>query len=173
MFRRGILLKGLVLFIKDEEIQSLCRTLGESLTTDYADLKPLLICPLKGSIFFLNQLIKYLDFKLHIDLVSIVKVEGHCHIRRDVSLPVEGRHVLIIEEIVDTGKKTHFLKERLLLAGPASVKVVTLLNKNSRRVVPLQCDYTGREIDDRFVVGFGMDADELGRNYKDIYTFAQ
>ena len=167
------MLKGLVPFIRSEEIQSLCRQLGESLTKDYSELDPLLICPLKGSIFFLNQLIKHLDFKMHIDLVSIIKVKGHCHIRRDVSLPVEGRHVLIVEEIVDTGKKTNFLKERLLLSNPASLKVVTLLNKTSRRVVPLQCDYAGKEIDDRFVVGFGMDADELGRNYKDIYIFAQ
>jgi len=167
------LLKGLVPFIKEGEIQSLCRQMGEHLTRDYAKLEPLLVCPLKGSIFFLNQLVKHLDFKMHIDLVSILKVNGHCHIRRDVSLPVEGRHVLIVEEIVDTGKKTHFLKERLLLSKPASVKVATLLNKNSRRIIPLQCDYTGKEIDDRFVVGFGMDADELGRNYKDIYMFAQ
>lgn len=167
------MLKGLVPFIKAEEIQSLCKELGKRLTQDYAELEPLLICPLKGSIFFLNQLIQYLDFKMHIDLVSIVKVDGHCHIRRDVNLPVDGRHVLIVEEIVDTGKKTNFLKERLFLSNPASLKVVTLLNKNSRRIVPLQCDYVGKEIDDRFVVGFGMDADELGRNYKDIYIFAQ
>ena len=167
------LLKGLVPFIKEDEIQSLCSQLANQITQDYKELDPLLICPLKGSVFFLNRLIKYLNFPLNVELVSIVNVDGLCRIRRDVSLPVKGRHVLIVEEIVDTGRKTNFLKQRLLLSEPASLKIVSLLNKSSRRVVPLQCDYVGKNIDDRFVVGCGMDADELGRNYKDIYIFAQ
>ena len=167
------MLKGLIPFIKEAEIQSLCKKLATQITKDYADLKPLLICPLKGSIFFLNQLIQHLDFPLHIDLVSISCVSNVCMIRRDITLSPKDRHVLIVEEIIDTGRKTFFLKERLQLAQPASLKIVSLLDKSSRRVSPIHGDYVGKQIDDRFVVGYGMDADELGRNYKDIYIFAQ
>ena len=167
------MLKGLVPFIKEAEIQSLCKNIAKQLTEDYADLEPLLVCPLKGSIFFLNHLIQYLDFPLHIDLVSINCVSDVCMIRRDVTISPKDRHVLIVEEIIDTGKKTFFLKERLLLSQPASLKIVSLLDKSSRRVASVHGDYVGKQIDDRFVVGYGMDADELGRNYKDIYIFAQ
>ena len=167
------MLKGLIPFIPQEEIQSICQRLATQLTHEYQDLEPLLIAPLKGSIFFLNQLLQYMDFPLSIDVVAITHVDGLCRFRKDISLPIEQKHILIVEEIVDTGRKTHFLKERILLSQPASLKVVSLLDKQSRRAVPLQCDYVGKKIDDRFVVGFGMDADELGRNYKDISIFAQ
>ena len=167
------MLKGLVPFIKAQEIESLCKKLAQQITQDYKNLDPLLICPLKGSIFFLNQLVGLLDFSLSIDFISISHVNGMCRIRRDIALSAHQRHVLIVEEIIDTGRRTSFLKERLLLASPASVKIVSLLDKTSRRTVPVQVDYTGKSIDDRFVVGYGMDADELGRNYKDIYIFAQ
>ncbi len=167
------MLKGLIPFIPEEEIQSICQRLAGQLTHDYKNLEPLLIAPLKGSVFFLNQLTQYMDFPLSIDVVAITHVDGLCRFRKDISLPIEKRHILIVEEIVDTGRKTHFLKERILLSRPASLKVVSLLDKQSRRAVPLQCDYVGKKIDDRFVVGFGMDADELGRNYKDIFIFAQ
>ena len=167
------MLKGLVPFIPEEEIQSICQRLAAQITEDYKELEPVLIAPLKGSIFFLNQLIQYIDFPINIDVVSITNSNGFCRFRKDISLSLEKRHVLIIEEIVDTGRKTHFLKERILLSQPASLKVVSLLDKQSRRSLLLQCDYVGKKIDDRFVVGCGMDADELGRNYKDIFIFAQ
>ena len=167
------MLKGLIPFIPQKEIQSICQRLATEIAHDYRELEPVLIAPLKGSIFFLNQLSQYLDFPLRIDVVAITHVEGLCRFRKDISLSIEKKHILIVEEIVDTGRKTHFLKERILLSQPASLKVVTLLDKQSRRAVPLQCDYVGKKIDDRFVVGFGMDADELGRNYKDVFIFAQ
>lgn len=173
VWRRVLLVKGLVPFIKAKEIESLCQKLAQQITQDYKDLEPLLICPLKGSIFFLNQLVQYLDFPLDIDFISISHVHGVSRIRRDIAIPPQQRHVLIVEEIIDTGRRTNFLKERMLLTSPASLKIVSLLDKSSRRVVPVQVDYTGKSIDDRFVVGYGMDADELGRNYKDIYIFAQ
>ena len=168
------MLKGLVPFIKSEKIDSICRELGGQIKTDYKNLEPILICPLKGSIFFFNRLIEHLDFPLEVDFVSVARqASGLCRIRKDIHLPIEGRHILIVEEIVDTGRKIHFLKERLLISRPASVKTVSLLDKSSRRALPVRVDYVGLKVDDRFVVGCGMDADELGRNYRDIYIFAQ
>ena len=168
------MLKGLVPYIPSEEIDHLCRDLAKRLTKDYKDLDPILVCPLKGSIFFLNRLVQYLNFPLNVDFVCIEsKSNGMGKIRLDFMIPVKGRHILIVEEIVDTGQRTHFLRERILLNSPASVKICSLLNKSSRRDFPVHIDYEGRVVEDRFVVGFGMDADELGRNYKDIYIFSQ
>lgn len=167
------MLKGLLPFIKSKEIESLCQRLGKEITEDYKNLNPLIISPLKGSIFFLNQLLKHLDFPLSVDFVSINCLSGICYIQKDIAISPEGRHVLIVEEIIDSGKKTQFLKERILLSNPSSIKIANLLDKSSRRELALHPDYSGKSIDDRFVVGYGMDAEELGRNYKDIYTFAQ
>jgi hypoxanthine phosphoribosyltransferase len=80
-------------------------------------------------------------------------------------------HVLIVEEIIDTGRTLSFLKSRLMASSPASLKIVTLLDKPARRELPIKPDYIGKTIDDRYVVGYGMDNEELGRNYADIYSF--
>lgn len=167
------MLKGLVPFIKAQEIESLCQNLAKQITKEYRDLEPVLIAPLRGSIFFLNQLIRYLDFPLQVDFISISSGGGVYRIRKDVALKMENRPVLIVIGIMDTGQKAHFVRERVMISKPASIKIVSLLDKPSRRSLSIHSDYVGRQIDDRFVVGCGMDADELGRNYKDIYIFAQ
>ena len=172
--RRFLLLKGLVPFITSQEIDTLCRDLATRITKDYKNLDPILVCPLKGSIFFLNRLIQNLKFPLSVDFVCIEnKKNGMGKIRLDLMIPIKNRHILIVEEIIDTGQRTHFLRERILLNAPASVKVVSLLNKSSRRDFPIHIDYEGKVVEDRFLVGLGMDADELGRNYKDIFIFSQ
>ena len=84
-----------------------------------------------------------------------------------------GKHLLIVEEIIDAGRTLSFLKQRLMASQPASVKIVTLLDKPARRELPIKPDYVGRTIDDRFVIGYGMDSEEVGRNYRDIYIYAQ
>ena len=167
------MLKGLIPFITSKEIESLCRKLGRQITKDYQDLEPVLIAPLRGGIFFLNQLIQYLDLPMTIDFASIASTQGIYRFRKDIAVSMKNKPILIVTGIIDSGQKISFLKERIMISKPASVKIVSLLDKPSRRILPLRVDYVGREIDDRFVVGCGMDADELGRNYKDIFMFAQ
>ena len=92
---------------------------------------------------------------------------------KDISSNVEGKHILIVEEIIDAGRTLTFLQKRLLASNPASLKIAALLDKPARRELPVEIDYVGRVIDDRFVVGYGMDSEELGRNYEDLFIFRQ
>lgn len=92
---------------------------------------------------------------------------------KDISVNIQGKHVLIVEEIIDAGRTLSFLKSRLAASHPASLKIVTLLDKPALRELKLSPDYCGRTIEDRFVIGYGMDSEEVGRNYSDIYNFAQ
>ncbi len=96
-----------------------------------------------------------------------------CRIIKDVSVDILDKHVLIVEEIIDAGRTLSFLKSRILASHPASVKIVALLDKPALRELPIHPDYVGRTIEDRFVIGYGMDSEEIGRNYPDIYNFAQ
>ncbi len=87
-----------------------------------------------------------------------------------IGVNITGKHVIIVEEIIDTGRTLSFLRTRLLAAHPASLKIVTLLDKPARRELPIRADYIGKTIEDRYVVGYGMDSGELGRNLNDIYV---
>ena len=147
--------------------------MASEITKDYHDLDPLLICPLRGGVFFLNELVQYLKFPLELDFISIASAEGIYRIRKDIALNLKDRHILIVTGIIDTAQKIHFLKERIKIGHPASIKIASLLDKPSRRALPIHGDYIGRVVEDRFVVGCGMDADELGRNYRDISIFVQ
>jgi hypoxanthine phosphoribosyltransferase len=89
---------------------------------------------------------------------------------KDISVNITNRDVIIVEEVIDTARTLSFLRDRLLSSRPRSLKIVTLLDKPSRRELPIRPDYTGKTIDDRYVVGYGMDNEELGRNYPDIYV---
>lgn len=167
------MLKNLVPLIKEDEIQSLCRALSKEIKKEYKDLNPLLICSLKGASFFFNDLIQYLDFPLSVDFVFINKVSQMCQIKKDITISPKDRHVLLVEGIVDSGRKTLFLKSRIELEDPRSLKIVTLLDKPARRELAFHLDYIGKKVEDRFLVGYGMDVDEIGRNYRDIFTFVQ
>ena len=99
--------------------------------------------------------------------------EGDFRIKKDITLSLKGRNVLIVEEIIDSGLKLSFLRERIRLAEPARLSTVVLLDKSSHRKTLLHADYIGKSIDDRFIVGYGMDLDEEGRNYPDMYHLGQ
>jgi hypoxanthine phosphoribosyltransferase len=101
--------------------------------------------------------------------VQAASKDGSVKILKDISVNISGKHVLIVEEIIDAGKTLNFLRNRLIASAPASIKIVSFLDKPSRREVPIRADYIGKTIDDRYVVGYGMDSEELGRNYPDIY----
>jgi hypoxanthine phosphoribosyltransferase len=161
----------LVPFLNTNEIQVLVKKIARSIERDYDQQEVVLICPLKGSMHFSADLARELQLPQEIDFVLLKSSskKGMIQIQRDISVPLMDRHVLIVEEVIDAGRKVSFLMERIRMARPASLKVVTLLDKPSRREIPFTPDYVGMTIEDRFLIGYGMDADEVGRNLKDIY----
>lgn len=160
-------------FISSEQIQETVFRLAKEIEIDYHGKEIILIAPLKGSTFFVSDLMKNISLMQKVDFVYLKSTEkgGSVKIVKDLSVNISGKHVLIIEEIIDNGRTLNFLKSRLMASNPASLKIVTLLDKPARRELPLKPDYIGITIDDRYVVGYGMDSDELGRNYKDIFSF--
>lgn len=159
-----------ILFSK-EEIHNKVAELGEEITKDYKDVDNLLvICVLKGAVSFLSDLIQEIPLPLVIDFMDVssygsgVSSTGEVRILKDLDSSVEGRNILIVEDIIDTGITLNYLKKLLLSRGAASVEVVTLLTKPSRRQKGVDVKYVGYEIDDLFVVGYGLDYNEKYRN---------
>ena len=133
-----------------------------------------MICPLKGSVLFFSDLVRQISNPQVIDFVHVTSPKGEsCRILKDISVDIRGKNVILVEEIIDAGRTLSFLKERLIASFPKQLKVVSLLDKPARRELPIQPDYVGKVIDDRFVIGYGMDFEELGRNYRDIYNLTQ
>ena len=161
-------------FITSEEIDQLTSDLAKQIDHDYAGKEVTLICPLKGSCLFIADLTRKITLKQKIEFVQLTSPKRESvRIIKDIEEDITNKHILIIEEIIDAGRTLSFLKSRLLAANPASLKIVTLLDKPARRELPIKPDYIGRTIDDRFVVGYGLDSEEVGRNYKDIFFFTQ
>lgn len=158
-------------FIKKDEIKKLVKSLAKQIDFDYVGREIVFICPLRGSIHFCADLMREVQSPQQVDFVHLQAVEkgGAIKIIKDISTNIAGKHVIIVEEIIDTGRTLSFLRNRLMASSPASLKIVTLLDKPARREIPLRPDYIGRTIDDRYVVGYGMDNEDFGRNYPDIY----
>jgi len=166
--------EGMIPSITASEIQEIVSELAREIERDYEGKELVLICPLKGSVLFMADLSRKIKLPQILDFVYVTSPKGEsCRILRDVSVDLQGKHVLIIEEIIDAGRTLSFLKARLAASFPASLKVVTLLDKPALRQISITPDYVGRTIEDRFVIGYGMDSEELGRNYADIYNFTQ
>jgi len=166
--------EGMVPSITKDEIQEMVADLAREIEKDYVGKELVMICPLKGSVPFMADLSRQVKLPQIIDFVYVTSPKGEsCRIVKDVTVDLTGKHILIIEEIIDAGRTLSFLKSRLLASGPASLKVVALLDKPALRELPISPDYVGRTIEDRFVIGYGMDSEEIGRNYADIYNFAQ
>lgn len=168
----GRLKSDLVSYIPVDEIQEMVESLGQQINQDYEGKDLVLICPLKGSILFVADLCRQIIRPVQIDFVQFLaasKSQGkNVEIRKDISTDIRGKHVLIVEEIVDTARTLSFLCEHLLRHRPASLRIVTLLDKPARRELPIKPHYVGRTIEDRYVVGYGLDSEELGRNYAEI-----
>jgi hypoxanthine phosphoribosyltransferase len=170
----GQMLENMRPFITEKEIQEMVSDLARQIERDYQDQELVLICPLKGSTLFMADLMRQLKNPMEIDFVQLISPKRQdVKIIKDISIDISDRHVLIIEEIIDAGRTLSFLKKRLLASDPASLRIVALLDKPARRELPLKPDYVGRTIDDRYVIGYGMDSEEIGRNYRDIYNFTQ
>jgi hypoxanthine phosphoribosyltransferase len=151
-------------------VQAKIRELGAQISKDYAGKDLTLIGVMKGSVFFLVDLAKAIDLPVTIELMGVssyhggTETTGEVRITHDVSKPLHGRNVLLVEDIVDTGLTMQFLLENLGARHPASMKVVALLEKPARAKVKIPIDYKGFVIEDKFVVGYGLDYGEKYRN---------
>lgn len=158
-------------FITKEEIAKLVSKLAQQIENDYEGKEVIFICPLRGSVHFAADLMRKVNLMQQIDFVYVQATEkgGAIKITKDISINITGKDVIIVEEIIDTARTLSFLKNRLMASHPASLKIVTLLDKPARRELPIRPDYIGKTIEDRYVVGYGMDSEEKGRNYADIF----
>ena len=156
--------------IKEEDIVARVKELAEQINHDYEGKTLHLICILKGSVFFTCELAKYIKVPVTIDFMSVssygngVISSGSITINKDLAMSLEGRDVLIIEDIVDSGRTLSYLAHMLEKRGPASLRICTLLDKPKCRVSGVDVTYTGFVIDDLFVVGFGLDYAQKYRN---------
>ena len=156
--------------ISEEQLQARIRELGEILTEEYKDKNPVIVGVLKGVVVFYADMIRQIKVKSQIDFMWISSYSGTNSsgmlVRQDLSNNIEGRHVLILEDIYDTGNSLDFTYRHLMAKNPASLKICTLLDKPERRKpgITLQADYVGFTIDNYFVVGYGLDYDEKYRN---------
>ena len=167
------------ILISEAEIAAKIKELAVQLDRDYADKDALFICILKGSVFFFTDLLKemktmpVIDFMAASSYGNATVSSGHLNITKDLSVSVQGKHLVLVEDIVDSGFTLSYLKEHLLSRHPLSVKICTLLNKPERRTVPVDVDYCGFDIPDEFVVGYGLDYAEKYRNEKNIYVLSR
>lgn len=156
--------------ISAADIQKRVFELGAQISKDYEGKDLAVVGIMKGSIFFLTDLAKAIDLPITIELMGVssyqggTETTGEVRITHDLTKPMNGRHILVVEDIIDTGLTMKFLLENLSARHPASVKVVTLLEKPSRAKVKVNIDYKGFVIEDRFVVGYGLDYGEKYRN---------
>lgn len=154
--------------IDEEKLQKRVKELAKEIEKDYKDKEINLICILKGSIFFTCDLAKNINKKVKIDFLKLTSYEGETSFKIKLVanlLPnIENKDLIIIEDIIDTGKTLNYLVPYLKKENPKSIKVCTLLDKPSRRVVPFKADYTGFEIENKFIVGYGLDFNQDYRN---------
>ncbi|MFC4075521.1 hypoxanthine phosphoribosyltransferase [Salinithrix halophila] len=158
------------ILLSEEVIQNKVRELGKQLSQEYEGKNPLCICVLKGAAPFMADLVRRMEIPLEMDFMAVssygayTQSSGVVRIVKDLDTPVEGRHVLVVEDIIDSGLTLSYLLELLRGRNTASAKVVTLLDKPTRRTTGLKPDYSGFEVPDAFVVGYGLDYAEKYRN---------
>lgn len=157
-----------------EDIEKRVGELADLISEDYRGRKPLLIGVLKGAVIFMSDLIRHIKIPVEIDFMAVSSYgadtasSGVVRILKDLEQSIQGKDVLIVEDIVDTGLTLNYLRENLISRGPASLKVVTLLDKPDRRKVAFDPDYCGFQIPDKFVIGYGLDFNEDYRQLADL-----
>ena len=162
------------LLLTREQIAQRVKEMGRQITEDFRGKDMVVICILKGAVAFFVDLVREIDLPMSMDFMAIssygsaTKSSGVVRILKDLDKPINGKDVLVVEDIVDSGMTLSFLRENLLSRGAASLHIATLLDKPERRRVPLQVDYFGFLIPDEFVVGYGLDYAERYRNLPDI-----
>ena len=156
--------------LTEEEVDKRIQEIGEQISRDYAGKQVHLVCVLKGGSFFMCELAKRITVPVSIDFMSVssyggdTKSSGVVRIVKDLDEPLTGKNVLVVEDIVDSGRTLSYLLDMLRERGPEDVKLCTLLDKPDRRVEDVKVDYTGFQIPDEFVVGYGLDYDQKYRN---------
>ncbi|MCR5319941.1 MAG: hypoxanthine phosphoribosyltransferase [Lachnospiraceae bacterium] len=156
--------------VPEEDINEKVKELGARISKDYEGKELHMICVLKGGVFFMCELAKRITIPVTMDFMSVssygseTKSSGVVKIVKDLDEPLVGKEVLVVEDIVDSGRTLSYLLDMLKDRGPKSVRLCTLLDKPDRRVKDVHVDYTGFEIPDEFVVGFGLDYDQKYRN---------
>jgi len=158
--------------IDESALQARVAELGKEVTADLEDPSPVVIGVLKGSVPFLTDLTRHLPLTVEVDFLNLTRFgrEGRVSIAMDLSVPVEGRSVLIIEDIVDTGLTLSTLRKMLTARGARSVKTVALLDKTGRRIVDVPVEHRGFEVGDEFLLGYGMDWRGRYRNLPSIWA---
>lgn len=160
--------------VEEKDIRRRISELAQQISADYADKDPLMVCVLKGAVFFMADLAREITIPCELDFMAVSSYgsstdsSGVVRILKDLDEHIEGRHVIIVEDIVDSGLTLSYLRKNLGARDPASVEVCALLTKPARRKVDIPCKYVGFEIPDSFVVGFGLDYMERYRNLRYI-----
>ena len=160
-----------------DAIQARIQELGAEIAKDYQGREPHLVGVLKGACTFITDLSQAIDLPLTLDYIAVssygaaTKSSGEVKLVKDLDQSLEGRDLLVVEDIVDTGLTLNYLVNLLRARGPRSLKVAALLSKPSRRLVEVKVDYVGFSIEDHFVVGYGLDYNERYRNLKDIVIY--
>ena len=158
--------------LTEEQLQNRVRELAAQISEDYRDKNPTMVCILKGAVMFYTDLLRAMPIPLSMDFMAVssygksTKSSGEVEIRKDLSSSIEGKHVIIVEDIVDSGFTLTYLTRMLASRGAASIKLCTLLDKPARRAegITLKSDYSGFVVGDEFVVGYGLDYAEYYRN---------
>lgn len=155
--------------INEEQINKRLEELAHQIMRDYEGKDLMFLCILKGSIFFTVELAKRIKNNIQFEFVEVSSYEnnestGKVKLNKDITQSIEGKEVIVIEDIVDTGRTLSFLKDFLIEKKPASLKICSLLDKPSRRIANVQADYIGFTIEDKFVVGYGLDDEQNHRN---------
>ena len=165
------------ILVQADDLQHRVRELAAEISRDYADKDPLLICVLKGAVFFLSDLMRHIEIPCEVDFMAVASYgsatdsSGVVRILKDLDAAIEGRHVVIVEDIVDSGLTLQYLLRNLGARDPASLEVCTVLTKPERRKVDLTPRYVGFEIPNRFAIGYGLDVGERYRNLPFVAAF--
>ena len=162
-------MKEIKVLINEEQINKRLDELAKQLMEEYKEKDLMFLCILKGSIFFTVELAKRIKNNIQFEFIEVSSYEnrestGKIKINKDITQSIEGKDVIIIEDIVDTGRTLSYLKEYLLEKKPQTLKICSLLDKPSRRLIPIEADYVGFTIENKFVIGYGLDDEQNYRN---------
>lgn len=163
------MLENLPVYLEEDEIQKRIKEVAEEIDKDYIGEDVVVISILKGAIFFTVDLVKKMKTPIELEVMQVssyvgTESSGNLLVKKDLDRDISGRNVLIVEDIIDTGTTLSYLKEYLLSKNPKTLRIAVLADKAERRKVPVKLDYTCFVIPDKFVVGYGFDVDEKGRN---------
>ena len=166
---------GFSILISEAQIEKRLTELGQQIARDFKDQNPILIGVLNGGFIFLADLIRHIDIDLEIDFIRISSYgdhqqsSGHVKVLKPLSADIAGRNVVVVEDIVDSGLSVKFLNKMMTAFNPQQLKFATLLHKPAKTVADIKMDYVGFEIEDKYVVGYGLDDKQFKRNLRDIY----